>query len=200
MPQVASITDLGNQVKVLYDDGTVQIAYPTVLDGNWIVGPVKTVPPPDPPDPANPLIDTILPGHRFAEGTLAADWQWHLDNANNRGGSDLNFIFEDVRAPGAGTITAFEVGGVGLVIKLVLDTPAVRTKPAFAYDQHGPMVAIWFQHMSSNMPNGHVNQGDIIGRTGDGWGEYPAHLHIHGLTDTGNVAGNWNRTCFWHFL
>lgn len=199
MPQVAVIQEYGNLVKVIYDDGTFQFAYPTPLSTDYIVGPVEEVDPPD-PEPGNGLIDNILPGYVFAEGTLANDWQWHLDNANNRGGNDLNYIFDPVYAPGAGTISNFEVDGVGLVVKLVLDTPAVRTKPAFAYDQPGPMTAIWFQHMSSAAPSGHVAQGAYIGETGDGWGDYPAHLHVHGLIDNGNVAGNWNRCCFWHFV
>lgn len=199
MAKVAKLQELGNQMKVLYDDGTYQIAYPTVVGGLWEVGPFATVDPPD-PEPGTGLVDNILPGHVFAEGSLAADWQWHLDNADNRGGNDLNYIFQDVFSPGAGTITAFEVGGVGLVVKLVLDTPAQRTKPAFAHEAGDTMVAVWFQHMSSNAPNGHIAQGGLIGRTGDGWGDYPAHLHVHGLTDTGNVASNTNRVCFWHFV
>jgi len=179
---------------VLFDDGTKLLAYPT-SGGLWIVNGSGGGTP-----PVGGLIDNILPGHVFAEGSLEADWQWHLDNADNRGGSDLNYIFEPFYAPGAGTLTTFDVAGVGMVAKLVLDVPAVRTQPAFAYDQPGPMVAVWFQHNSVAAPDGHVNQGDYIGTSGDGYGEYPAHLHVHGLIDTGNVATNANRTCFWHFI
>ena len=181
------------------DDGTLFMGLPS--GGNlWLIGGDGT-PPVDPPDPVGGLIDNILPGHVFAEGSLFDDWQWHLDNADNRGGNDLNYAYgENIFSPGAGTITHFDVSGVGMVIRLILDVPAVRTKPAFAYDQPGPMVAVWFQHTSASAPDGRVAQGDYIGKGGDGYGDYPTHLHVHGLTDTGGVASNTNRTCFWHFV
>lgn len=197
MAAVILVRTFGNNLMVEMDDGSQLLAVPT--GGSlWRVT-ANTGGGIDPGDGS--LIDNILPGHVFAEGSLLADWQWHLDNANNRGGSDLNYAYgEPIYAPGAGTLSHFDVEDVGQVIKLVLDVPAIRTKPQFAYDQLGPMVAVWFQHTSESAPDGHVNQGDYIGKGGDGYGDYPTHLHVHGLIDTGNVASNANRCCFWNFV
>lgn len=186
------LQEIGNQIAIIYGGGNKDIAYPSA-GGYWNVKPGSVTPP-------TGLTDTLLPGHVFAEGSLYDDWMWHINNANNRGGSDLNYIFEPFYAPAPGMLSTFDVGGVGMVAKLILDTPAVRTQPQFPYDQPGPMVAIWFQHNSAAAPDGHVNTGDYIGTSGDGYGDYPAHLHVHGLIDTGNVASNTNRTCFWNFL
>lgn len=186
------LQDSGNQITVIYGGGNKAVAAPAP-GGVWFVGPGGGTPP-------TGLTDTLLPGHVFAEGTLYDDWMWHIDNANNRGGNDLNYIFAPFYAPGPGMLSTFDVPGVGMVAKLILDTPAVRTQPQFPFDQPGPMVAVWFQHNSVAAPDGHVNTGDYIGTSGDGYGDYPAHLHVHGLTDTGNVASNTNRTCFWNFL
>lgn len=200
MAGVTHIQQYGNQMTIIYDDGSRQLAYPTP-GGLWLP---KRAPVVVPPDPTGDLIDNLEPGHGFAEGTLEADWQWHLDNnggPHGRGGNDLNYAYgTDFYAPGAGTISHFDVSGVGMVVKLILDVPAVRTQPAFENDYPGPMQAIWFQHCSDSAADGHYNQGDYIGKSGDGYGDYPAHLHVHGREDTTDSSSGDGRTCFWHFI
>lgn len=199
MASVTHIQEFGNQLAVIFDDGSRKLAVPTP-GGLWIVQSGG-----GPPDPgAGTLIDNILPGHAFAEGSLADDWQWHLDNnggPHGRGGNDLNYSFgTPFKAPGSGTVTHFDVSGVGMVVKLILDTPAPRTQPAFENDYPGPMLAVWFQHCSGSVGDGHYNQGDVIGTSGDGYGDYPAHLHVHGKQTTDNSSSGVDRTCFWHFV
>ena len=195
------IRELGNQVQINYQNGDIQIGYR--FGDYWILTNTDAgavTPPPPPPKPN--IKDTISVGHHITNpgGTVASGWKWHVDNNGHRGGDDWNYDFQTFRAPANGTVTHFDVAGVGMVVKLVLDHPATRSHPeqAAGFDQNGPMKAIWFQHCSHSV-DGHHEQGDIIGTSGDGYGAYAPHLHVHGLTDTGNSAGSTNRCCFWGF-
>lgn len=147
------------------------------------------------------LVDTISPGHSVTNpgGTVAAGWQWHLDNNGLRGGVDWNYDFQNIKAPGKGTVSHFDVSGVGMVIRLVLDTPAVRKDPQLDNDEFGPMTAIWFQHCS-DANDGAVDIDDIIGVSGDGYGAYGAHLHVHGMINNGSSAPEGTRCNFWGFV
>lgn len=197
----SQLLSFSDQMVCIFDDGTTDVAYNT-HNGLWVVNPgVDSV-------PVSDIIDNLLPGFYITNpgGTVASGWQWHIDNTTTdggltgRGGDDLSYSYgTNFYAPGAGTVSHFDVSGVGMVVKLILDTPATRTKPQYVSDAVGPMVAIWFEHCSASY-DGHKNQGDLIGKSGDGYGAYGAHLHVHGLVDTGNVAGTGNRCCFWNFL
>lgn len=189
---VSFLQRFGDQIAVVFLDGSIAFAYKTAGTNLYYVSASGSVPTGD-------LIDTITPGHTVNNGSVAADWQWHLDNNSNRGGVDLDYNFQTFTAPGAGTVSHFDVSGVGMVVRLILDTPAVRVNPQLTNDQYGPMVAIWFQHCSASV-DGHAEQGDIIGTSGDGYGDYGAHLHVHGLIDTGISAGSSNRCNFWGFV
>lgn len=195
MANLTLVQAFGNQLKAIFDDDSYVLLAPTPT-GMWVTAASSG----GGPTPGTGLIDNISPGHVFAEGDVVTDWQWHVDNASGRGGNDLNFIFEDFYAPGDGTLSHFDVSGVGMVVKLILDTPAVRTKPAYPNDAAGPVLAIWYEHCSASMPDGHYTQGQKIGTSGDGYGTYPAHLHVHGLIDTGDTAGSTNRSCFFNFV
>lgn len=149
------------------------------------------------------LTDTISPGHSVTNpgGTFASGWQWHVTNASGHGGVDLNYNFQDFTAPGAGTVRHFDVAGVGMVVVLQLDTPAQRVLPQepSGHDAYGPITAVWFEHCSAAV-DGHHEEGEVIGTSGDGYGQYAPHLHVHGLTDNGNVAGTTNRAQFFSFV
>lgn len=201
MANVTRLQVYGNLIKVIYDDASTDLAYPT-SGGLWIVK--ASTPPDGGGGDGSGLIDTISSGHHITNpgGTVASGWQWHIDNNGGRGGDDWNYSYgTKYKAPGAGTVTHFDVAGVGMVVKLVLDTPA--TPAIHALQPHGdagaPMKAIWFQHGSAAY-DGHCEQGDVIGKSGNGYGAYAAHLHVHGMTDTGDVAGSDNRTCFWDYV
>lgn len=151
--------------------------------------------------PVASLIDTIWPGHSITNpgGTIASGWQWHLDNNGDRGGVDFNYNFQNFTAPGAGTVDHFDVTSVGMVVRLILDTPADRINPQLTNDAYGPMTAIWFQHCSDSF-DGPVSQGDVIGTSGNGYGDYGAHLHVHGMINNGGSAPSSARCNFWGFV
>lgn len=174
-----------NMLSILMDSGDKVMAYPNNNNDYWtpISNEFNTTP---------DLIDTLLPGHSVTNpgGTIAAGWQWHLDNNSNRGGVDLNYNFQDFKAPGKGSVDHFDVSGVGMVVRLTLTTPAVRTKPQLTNDAFGPMTAIWFQHCSDSY-DGSKNQNVAIGKSGDGYGAYGSHLHVHGVDSGGNRCNFW---------
>lgn len=151
------------------------------------------------------LVDTISPGHPVTNpgGTFTSGWTWHVEDGPNPGygGVDLAYNFQEFTAPAAGTVSHFDVAGVGMVVKLVLDTPVTRVLPQepAGYDAEGPIVAVWFEHCSAAV-DGHHYEGEVIGTSGDGYGQYAPHLHVHGLTDTGNVARTNNRSQFFDFI
>ena len=148
------------------------------------------------------VTDTIFPGHAVTNpgGTIASGWQWHIDNSPGRGGDDFAYNFETFRAPAAGVVDHFDVAGVGMVVRLTLDQPTARTSPQQPQgDAYGPIFSIWFEHCSAAI-DGPCVEGAIIGTSGDGYGTYPAHLHVHALTDHSSVAGTANRACMWGFL
>lgn len=193
--KVINLQEYGNLIAVLYDDGTKAFAYPTT-GGLWIVNGTEQTPPIE-----FPIIDNILPGHSITNpgGTIVTAWNWHLANNSNRGGVDLNYNFQDFVAPGSGTVSHFDIAGVGMVVKLVLDEPVPRKMPQLGYDQYGPMTAIWFQHCSAAV-DGHAEQGDVIGTSGNGYGDYGAHLHVHGMINNTNSAPASARCNFWGFV
>lgn len=196
-PTIQSIQIYGMQLVINYTDGTIGIATYT---GNDVWNISNTAAP-----IAGPLIDTISPGHHITNpgGTIASGWQWHITNEGNRGGDDWNYSYgTNFTAPAAGTINHFDVSGVGMIVELVLDVPVVRTQPqqAAGFDQFGPIAAIHFEHCSASV-DGHHNQGEVIGKSGNGYGAYPAHLHVHGqTTDTGGPSSSANRCCMWGFV
>jgi len=203
------IQEYGNLLKVQWEDD-VYFAYPTA-GGLWIVKSEKSVDPnPDPdPDPTDPT----LPGYTITDnlrsddhyvtnpgGTIKSGWDWHIENSGGRGGVDLRYDFEDFKAPASGTVTHFNVPGVGMVVRLKLDHWVSRKHPKYTNEPEGPIKAIWFQHCSASKPNGHYDKGDIIGTSGNGGGLYAPHLHVHGMSDIGSVASASNRLCMWNFI
>lgn len=205
---VATLQKWGNLLAIVNGDGagTILLAYPSG-SGLWLV-PQGVAPP---PAPSGNLIDTISSGYSVTNpptapnnGTaVSSGWAWHVANNSGRGGVDWNYSYGTAfKAPGAGNVTNFDVTGVGMVIQLILDTPVARTltqEPA-GYDQVGPIVAIFFQHCSAAVAPAHYNQNDIIGYSGNGYGQYYSHLHVHGMIDTTHNATNANRCQFWDFL
>lgn len=167
--------------------------YPWAAGGSGSTGPVVQ---------GGGLVDVISPGHTVTNPghTIAAGWAWHMATAG-RGGVDWDYAYgTDIRAMGAGTVDHFNVSGVGMVTRLVLDTPVNRSDPQEpSGDAYGPIKAVWYEHTSASY-DGHVEAGDIIGKSGDGGGLYQPHLHVHGLTDTGKVAGSGNRSNVFDFL
>lgn len=149
------------------------------------------------------LVDNISPGHPVTNPghTFASGWAWHVDSTGGYGGVDLAYNFQTFKAPGAGTVDHFDVAGVGMIVRLTLDTPAQRINPQepSGHDAYGPIVAIWFEHCSAAI-DGHHEQGDVIGTSGDGYGQYAPHLHVHGLTDHSKSAGTANRAQFFSFV
>lgn len=200
MPEPTRIEEFGNGLAVLFDDGTRRIAYPTT-GGLWLIGGIVDTP----PDPGSgTVIDTISPGHTITNpgGTILSGWQWHLNNNGNRGGLDFNYNFQTFTAPADGVVDHFDVSGVGMVVRLTLTTPAVRTGPRLAptqYDQQGPMLSIWFQHCSAAI-DGPAAQGDVIGTSGNGYGAYPEHLHVHGQVNSSTSSTNAVRCHPWGFM
>jgi hypothetical protein len=194
MVNVIAVTELGNQLLIKFDDGSKSIAYPTPNKGFWTVSNSFTVDPTLISDTISPLHSITNPG-----GTIADGWQWHLDNNSNRGGADFDYNFQTFTAPAAGTVTHFDITGVGMVVKLVLDTPAIRINPQLTTDAYGPMTAIWFQHCSAAV-DGHAEMGDIIGTSGDGYGAYSPHLHVHGMINNTNSSPSTARCNFWGFV
>ena len=207
-----NLMQYGEQFVITYDNGDIQTAYQTGL-GYWVLNnqdagiTVPVDPPDNPPVPpvdnsGKTVKDLILPGHHITNpgGTIASGWTWHI-NRTGRGGDDINYNFEEFKAPADGTVTHFDVAGVGMVVKLVLDKPAIRKNPkqAAGNDAEGPMKAIWFEHCSGNR-DGHAKRGDVIGRSGDGYGAYAPHLHVHGRNDTVNDTTGNGRCCFWGFV
>lgn len=197
-----TIIELGNQTLINFSDGSIQVAVPTGGD-IFITGVQSSNAPP--PSPATNLIDTISPGHHITNpgGTIASGWAWHIANEGGRGGDDWNYSFgTPFKAPGAGTVNHRDITGVGMVVELVLDTPVARINPeqAAGYDQFGPIVSVHFEHCSASI-DGHHNQGDVIGKSGNGYGLYPSHLHVHGqTTDAGGFSSSSNRCCLWGFI
>lgn len=172
--------------------GTVQAVIPSA-QYPWAVGGSGV------PD----VVDTISPAHTITNpgGTIASAWQWHIDNNGGRGGVDWNYAYgTDFTAPADGVVDHFDVVGVGMVVRLTLNTPAARINPQEPdNDQYGPILSIWFQHCSAAY-DGPASQGDVIGKSGDGYGAFTAHLHVHALTNTSSVAGSTNRANFWGFV
>ena len=201
MAELTRIQQYGNQLLAIFDDGSRKFAYPTSSGTLWVVGGVYV----EPPDPGTgTIIDTISPGHSVTNpgGTILSGWQWHLNNNGNRGGIDWNYNFQTFTAPAAGTVDHFDVSGVGMVVRLTLDTPAVRTGGRISptqYDQEGPMKSIWFQHCSAAV-DGHHEQGEVIGTSGNGYGAYAAHLHVHGQVNDSTASGNGVRCHPWGFM
>lgn len=197
---VTNVKKYGNELVVCFDDGSKVLCYSA---GNvWKpvsnvgTGVIITKP-----------IDTILPGHHCnigtGTGTVTESWAYHVATANGRGGVDLNYSYGSTfRAPADGTVNTFDVSGVGMIVQLVLNNSATRTLgPEPSNDSYGPMVAMFFEHCSNGLASGTaVKQNDYIGASGDGYGTYPAHLHVHGMVDLSHTATSSNRCQFWDFL
>lgn len=185
-------------LSIVYKNGASQPAYYT---GNniWYADPTFTA-----GDPVFGLVDTISPGHHITNpgGTIDDGWTWHIVNEGNRGGDDWNYSYgTNFAAPGPGVVDHFDVAGVGMVVRLTLTTPATRinAEQAAGYDQYGPMSSIHFEHCAGSV-DGPCSEGDIIGQSGDGYGAYPAHLHVHGQINESSPSSSANRCCFWGFV
>lgn len=201
--ELTRLVRYGNLIKCIDADDGIELAYRGVGDSLWYVGEIAIV---DPPDPIKTLVDNISPGHAVTNpgGTVVSGWAWHLANNGGRGGVDWNYgmpngVGTPIKAPGDGVVSGFDLPGVGLVIKLVLDEPAKRLHTAKEGEAAGALRAIWFQHCST-VNTGRVDQGDYVGRSGNGYGAYSPHLHVHGMIGTGNSAPASSRTDFWSFV
>lgn len=176
--------------------GTVQATIPNA-EYPWAVGGSGTT-----TGPGSEIVDTVLPGHRVTNpgGTVESGWAWHMETAG-RGGVDINYAYgTDLIAPVDGVVDELQIATVGMVTRLTLDNPVYRVgarQPSG--DAEGPIYSIWFQHTSATYP-GRVSRGQVIGKSGDGYGNYQPHLHIHALTDQSTVAGSNNRANFFAFV
>lgn len=196
MSIVTHIEQYGNQLAVLFDDGTRRLAYPTV-GGLWLLAAYED-PTPEPPEPGEGLYNP------WANQAETGSWFNHA--SYSAGGVDYDpGDGSPILAPGNGSIYItgnpvgpFEYeasttvsGGAGRRTVLMLDQEYTRKQPAESPPPEGggTLKAIVFQHMSSQRAAGPILRGQSLGVIGgSGLGSengYAVHIHVHGL----NAAG-----------
>jgi len=186
MPKAISLIEMGNQIKVIYDDGTFGLAYPTVLGNNWVVNNTGGGGPG--PGPGG-LKD-------YWTGPLGITGTWEEHASYSRGGTDWPVGFGvAIPAPAAGTLVNYgNTDGAGLKSILIFDTPFARKLPASGTLMNGvyretdagdaPAASFVIQHLNSQVAAGHYNQGETIGFAGDTGSTEGQHLHAHLLAGT----------------
>lgn len=188
MPVVTKIQEYGNLLKVIYDDETVALAYPTA-GGLWIVSESATV--------GTPTGEIYNPWSAY---TISGTWLNH--DGYSAGGIDYPLNYgTDVLAPadgtyrisgGSGQLLAGWVGSAGRRTILELNEPFPRVMPRETQPPEGTgaLIAIVFQHLSTFGTAGTYSKGDVLCQSGasanglDYGGD--THLHVHGVDTTGN--------------
>ena len=132
----------------------------------------------------NPWADIAPSGSWFDHASYSAggiDYPLRLDPLPAVGSGRLE------TSGGSGEFLAGNVGSAGIRSVLYLDVPATRKLPGEGEppEGDGPMVAVVYQHQSEQSAPGHYDKGEIIGVSGN-TGNNVWHLHIHGLTASGD--------------
>lgn len=178
MAIVTHLELIGNQFKVLYDDGTTSFAVPT-MGSMWIVGGVNPAPPVDPGT-----------GGKFM-------WPFNPSGVSSEYGvRDVTRFHEGIDLiPGAGSPIPASGNGVveenyyhsnfGNLIILFHGTISgndIRTLYAHRQTLAGPSVG------------SPVTKGDIIGTVGNTGASFGTHLHFE--THVSNIGSgiSWNRS------
>lgn len=181
MAKVTALQEFGNLIKVLFDDGTSQLAYPTPLARNWVVAPAGSVTPPE-----SPLIDYAFDDWGIS---FEGDWEWH--SSYSRGGTDYPMgMNTPIKAPASGTLVNYgNTDAAGLKSILIFDTPVARVTPASSTLMNGvyretdagaaPAASYVIQHLNSQVAEGHYNQGEVIGYSGNTAGSSTGQIHLH---------------------
>lgn len=186
MAFVVKLQEFGNQIAVIYDDGSRALAYPT-QGGFWFVTePGATEPPVDPP-PASGVLKDYWIG---AWGWISGTWEDHA--SYSRGGTDYPAGMDDViRTPAAGTLVNFgNDDAAGLKSMVVFDKPYPRKTAAsntlmngvYRENTTAPAVAVMLQHLNRQLPEGWYGQGAIVAHAGNTAGPGSTgdtHLHAH---------------------
>lgn len=194
MALVTRVQEYGNQLKIIFDDNTVRLAYPTT-GGLWIVGhpdggtggPI--IPPLPPVDGSNspsggpPLGNTVI--YPCTEHGVSDTFQIHVNRGSINPGTDYVAAFgSNVWAVASGTVTDAQPnydGGGGMTIHI---------------DNDDGTGADYLHLHQQNVAGGyHVNQGDLIAVSGgSGYGSehyYGAHLHISYRPMHGHIYNGW---------
>lgn len=182
MANPIKLQEFGNQIAVLFDDGTRKIAYPST-GGLWFIGGGGITP------PEGDLIDWFTP-----EWGISGDWEAH--ESYSRGGTDNAMPNgTPIKAPAAGTLVNYaDTDGAGLKSILIFDTPKPRKIAASNTLMNGvyretdagdaPAASWVAQHLQSQNPEGHYNQGDVIVFSNNTGSSTGPHLHHHLLAGT----------------
>lgn len=189
MVKALSLIEMGNQIKVIYDDGTFGLAYPTVLANNWVVNNTGGGGPGPGPGGLHDYFSEIT--------GITGTWEDH--SSYSRGGTDWGFgMGTAIKAPAAGTLVNYgNTDGAGLKSILIFDTPVARKIPASSTLMNGvyretdagsaDAASFVIQHLDSQVAAGHYNQGETIGFSGNSAGPGSTgdvHLHAHLLAGT----------------
>jgi len=186
MADVTHVQQFGNQMAVLFDDGSRQLAYPTV-GGLWVIAGGGGVI--DPPPPTGGLLDyfTIVYG-------ISGDWEDHW--TYSRGGTDHAMPNETpIQAPASGTLVNYgNTDGAGLKSILIFDQTYPRKIAASNTLMNGvyretdagdaPAASWVIQHLHSQGAEGHYNQGDVVALSNNTGTSTGPHLHHHLLAGT----------------
>ena len=187
MAKVSTLRQIGNQIRVQYDDGTVQVAYQSVNSELWVVGPMSG-------GGTDPGSGTLTDFYSIVT-RITGTWEDHA--SYSRGGTDWGFAMNTpIKAPAAGTLVNYgNVDGAGLKSILIFDGSFPRQWPASTTLMNGvytenatdPAKSVCIQHLNSQVPEGHYNVGEVIGYSGNSAGPGSTgdiHLHLHLLAGT----------------
>lgn len=198
MPNVLNVRGMGSQLLITYTDGTTVTAYPQT-ESLWIApnetgGTTTPVTPGTEPAPGGPIYNP------WSGYSISGTWEEHL--SYSLGGVDYPLAYgTNLKAPAAGTLHTsggtgeYACGWIGTAGRrsiLYLDTDYPRVNPTLEDGEGvGNLHAIVFQHQSVMGTDGqHYAQGAVLGQSGASadYQDYggDVHLHVHGLTPSGD--------------